>query len=57
MGEIDYEKTGNGNIVCKDGFVATTFTKKDFKNLLGKMKLKGKITEIDKSSVFCVIIK
>ncbi len=57
LGEIDYEKTGNGEIVCKDGFVATTLTKKDFKNLLGKMKLKGKITEIDKSSVFCVIIK
>ena len=57
LGEIDFKKTGNGKIVCKDGFIATTFTKSDFKILLEKMRLKGKITEVDKSSVFCVITK
>lgn len=57
LGEIDFEKTGNGKIVCKDGFVATTFTKEDFTKLLKKMKLKGTIMEIDKSSIFCVITK
>ncbi len=57
LGEIDYEKTGNGSIVCKDGFIATTFSKKDFQNLLQKMNLKGSIQEIDLSSIFCVIRK
>jgi ubiquinone/menaquinone biosynthesis C-methylase UbiE len=57
LGEIDFKKTGDGKIVCKDGFVASTFTKEDFKKLLKKMKLKGTIIEIDKSSIFCVIIK
>lgn len=57
LGEIDFEKTGNGSIVCKDGFVATTFSKKDFQNLLQRMNLKGSIQEIDMSSIFCVITK
>ena len=57
LGEIDFEKTGNGSIVCKDGFIATTFTKKDFQNLLQRMNLKGAIQEIDMSSIFCVITK
>ncbi|MCG3253904.1 MAG: class I SAM-dependent methyltransferase [Candidatus Heimdallarchaeota archaeon] len=57
LGEIDYEKTGNGFIVCKDGFIATTFSKNDFQNLLQKMNLKGSIQEIDLSSIFCIIRK
>ncbi len=57
LGEIDFEKTGNGSIVCKDGFIATTFSKKDFQNLLQNMNLKGSIYEIDMSSIFCVITK
>ena len=57
LGEIDFEKTGNGSIVCKDGFIATTFSKKDFQNLLQRMNLKGSIQEIDMSSIFCVITK
>ncbi len=57
LGEIDFEKTGKGSIVCKDGFIATTFSKKDFQNLLQRMNLKGAIQEIDMSSIFCVITK
>ena len=57
LGEIDFEKTGNGSIVCKDGFIATTFSKDDFQNLLQRMNLKGFIQEIDLSSIFCIITK
>jgi len=57
LGEIDFKKTKDGVIICKDGFTATTFTENDFQELLHKMKLKGTIKEIDKSSLFCIIIK
>lgn len=55
LGEINFKKTGNGVIICNDGFKATTFTKSNFKKLLTKLKLKGTIIEIDNSSIFCVI--
>ncbi len=55
LGEIDFALTGNGVIVCKDGFTATTFSVEDFQMLIGKMKLKAYIIEIDESSIFCII--
>lgn len=55
LGEIDLEKTGEGIIVGKDGFKATTFTQKDFHHLVTKMDLDSEIIEIDESSIFCVI--
>ena len=57
LGEIDWEKTGNGVIKCKGGFFATSFYKKDFASLLLKMNLNGEILEIDDSSLFCIINK
>ncbi|MHA2175759.1 MAG: methyltransferase domain-containing protein [Candidatus Hodarchaeales archaeon] len=55
LGEIDYEKTHDGVIVCKDGFHASTFTVEDFENLTKKMDLEATIEEIDQSSIFCII--
>jgi len=55
IGEIDHTKTKNGNIVCKDGFTATTYTGKDFMDLASKLDLKAKVYEVDESSVFCEI--
>ena len=57
LGEIDFENTGSGVIVCKDGFKATTYTVNDFSTLVKKMDLKATISEIDESSVFCIITK
>ncbi|NHJ41414.1 MAG: class I SAM-dependent methyltransferase [Asgard group archaeon] len=57
LGEIDWEKTKEGTIICKDGFKATTFTKEDFLELLEKMDLKASLIEIDNSSLFCIIEK
>ena len=57
VGEIDYEKTGAGVIVCKDGFTATTFTAADFRALAGDLGLGATITEVDGSSVFAAFGK
>jgi len=55
LGKIDYKKTRNGVIVCKDGFVARTFTPEDFLRLSSDLALKATIEEVDESSIFCII--
>ena len=55
LGEIDEEKTGNGNIVCKDGFTATTVSSKEFLELTSGLNVSARIQEIDNSSIFCVM--
>jgi 2-polyprenyl-6-hydroxyphenyl methylase/3-demethylubiquinone-9 3-methyltransferase len=55
LGEIDEEKTGNGNIVCKDGFTATTFNRDQFQMLALKLGIRAEITEVDESALFCEI--
>jgi len=57
VGEIDYEKTGNGFIVCKDGFTATTATAQSFRELTADLDADFDIVEVDESSLFCVIRK
>jgi ubiquinone/menaquinone biosynthesis C-methylase UbiE len=57
LGEIDYEKTGNGVIVCKDGFMATTVSPEQFLELTRKFDVQATIVELDESSVFCEIRK
>lgn len=56
LGEIDYERTRNGVIVCKDGFTATTVQPSEFLALTGELNLDARIVEVDRSSVFCEII-
>jgi 2-polyprenyl-6-hydroxyphenyl methylase/3-demethylubiquinone-9 3-methyltransferase len=55
IGEIDESATGNGVIVCKDGFRAETVTKAQFETLAAASGLPYEITEVDGSSLFCVI--
>lgn len=55
LGEIDETATGNGVIVCKDGFRATTFSAGDFASLALKLGIVPQITEVDGSSLFCEI--
>ena len=55
LGEIDEEKTGNGVIICKDGFKATTFTLEGFQILTATFNVKTNIVEVDGSSLFCEI--
>ena len=55
IGEIDYEKTGNGVIVCKDGFRATTVSSEELLSLSSNLNIVTEIVEEDNSSIFCVM--
>ncbi len=56
IGEIDYSRTKNGFICCKDGFCATTYSAQQFLELASKINVKTTIHEVDNSSVFCEMI-
>ena len=56
LGEIDYDKTEDGLIVCKDGFKATTMRPSQFLALTSDLDVEVKIVEVDDSSLFCEII-
>jgi 2-polyprenyl-6-hydroxyphenyl methylase/3-demethylubiquinone-9 3-methyltransferase len=56
LGEIDYDRTGEGRIVCKDGFTATTLTQEDFQELTSGLNANIRIQEVDESSLFCEIV-
>ncbi len=57
LGASDYRKTGNGEIVCHDGFTATTMTPARFLSLIVDMDVHAEIFEVDSSSVFYEIIR
>jgi len=58
IGEIDTEKTRNGNIVCKDGFCATTINSKKFLELTRWIRgIKVAVKEVDDSCLFFIIRK
>lgn len=53
LGEIDEEATGDGVIVCKDGFRATTVAAGEFLALTAGLNVDSRIVEVDGSSLFC----
>lgn len=53
IGEIDNDATGEGVIVCKDGFRASTVSPDDFILLISGFDTASTITEVDSSSIFC----
>jgi 2-polyprenyl-6-hydroxyphenyl methylase/3-demethylubiquinone-9 3-methyltransferase len=56
IGEIDYQATGNGTIVCKDGFRATTVNIETFEKLAAGLELTPHISEVNGSSLFCEFV-
>jgi ubiquinone/menaquinone biosynthesis C-methylase UbiE len=56
VGEIDYNKTRDGIIVCKDGFTATTVRPEDFKEYTKGIRAEVRIEVVDQSSIFYEII-
>lgn len=56
VGEIDYESTGRGIIVCKDGFRAGAMSSEGFESLCSRTGIVPVITEVDASSVFCELV-
>lgn len=57
LGKIDYEKTKDGNIVCDDGFSATTVDELEFHYLMDGFDVDYNLVEIDESSLFCKVTK
>lgn len=57
LGEIDYEKTGDGVIICKDGFKATTVSRDQFFELTSGLDVETITVELDESCVFCEVYK
>lgn len=57
IGEIDLEKTQDGVIVCKDGFITITFSEDDLKKLGEESGFNYHIQEVDESSLFLILEK
>ncbi len=57
LGEIDYDNTGDGKIVCRDGFTATTFSFDDMERLGEASGFQYMVQEVDDSSIFLTIKK
>ena len=57
IGEIDYNLTREGKIVCKDNFTAITFSREEFIKLASKFDVEVQVCEIDNSSLFCELVK
>jgi 2-polyprenyl-6-hydroxyphenyl methylase/3-demethylubiquinone-9 3-methyltransferase len=55
IGPIDEEATGDGIIVCKDGFRAETVSRGDFADCTKGLGRGVVITEVEESSLFCEI--
>ena len=56
VGAIDYERTKNGTIVCKDGFRAGTMSPEQFRRIAKRLGVTAELAEVDESSVFCKIL-
>jgi 2-polyprenyl-6-hydroxyphenyl methylase/3-demethylubiquinone-9 3-methyltransferase len=57
VGPIDHAASGDGVIVCKDGFRAGRLTPEEMQELCARLGVEAQITEVDRSSVFCEIVK
>lgn len=55
LGELDYEQTKDGVIVCKDGFRATTQTEKEFTAIGKRSGMPYELAEVDGSSLFLIV--
>ena len=55
IGPIDEDATGDGVIVCKDGFKAETVSRRDFASLTAGLGKRVEITEVAESSLFCEV--
>jgi len=53
LGEIDRDATGDGVIVCRDGFRSGTVEREEFERLVRDLDVRCTLTEVDRSSLFC----
>lgn len=57
LGKIDYSKTKNGVIICKDGFKATFQSPEDFEKIGEELRYPYHVQEVDESSMFLIVHK
>ncbi len=57
IGALDRAASGDGVIVCEDGFRAGRLTPDALRSLCSRVGVEAEITEVDGSSVFCEIVK
>ena len=57
LGPLDFEKSIHGQIVCQDGFTATTHSREELEGFALKLGYPYAITEVDRSSLFLAITK
>ncbi len=57
IGAVDRAASGDGVIVCADGFRAGRATPADLRALCARVGLEPVIAEVDGSSVFCELVK
>ncbi len=57
LGDIDGEATLEGRVVCKDGFVSTSFSRKELENFGKALKVPYEVKEVDESSLFLLLDK
>ncbi|MCX7022973.1 MAG: class I SAM-dependent methyltransferase, partial [bacterium] len=53
LGKIDEGRTGDGVIVCRDGFRAETVVEEEFRVLTRGLGAEARFTVVDSSSLFC----
>ncbi len=57
LGAIDYEKSINNTIVCKDGFSSGAMDKNNFLKIAKKIDVDPEIAIVDDSSLFAIYRK
>ena len=57
LGEIDWDRTKDGVIACRDGFLATTFSREDLAGIGERTGCPYQLEEVDESSLFLVLEK
>jgi 2-polyprenyl-6-hydroxyphenyl methylase/3-demethylubiquinone-9 3-methyltransferase len=56
VGEIDHDASGDGVIVCKDGFEAGRLTAEAMRSLCKRLGVRCEVEEVDRSSLFCEVM-
>jgi 2-polyprenyl-6-hydroxyphenyl methylase/3-demethylubiquinone-9 3-methyltransferase len=57
LGRVDHDASGDGVIVCEDGFRAGQLNPDQFENLCARLEVSPEMIEVDGSSLFCRILK